>query len=67
MRLFAACLSLLAALAVWTQPALAHPHVWVTSTSELIYGADGAITGSQDIITAEPVLPGFSCPVSRFF
>ena len=22
---------------------------------------------SEDIITAEPVLPGFSCPVSRFF
>ena len=45
MRRFAACLSLLAALAIWSQPAQAHPHVWVTSTSELLYGADGAITG----------------------
>ena len=26
-------------------PALAHPHVWVTMHSELVYGADGAITG----------------------
>ena len=23
--------------------------------------------GVKDVITAEPVLPGFSCPVSRFF
>lgn len=45
MRRLAACLSLLAALAVWAQPARAHPHVWVTSTSELVYGADGTITG----------------------
>jgi ABC-type uncharacterized transport system substrate-binding protein len=41
----AACLVLLAALALGAQPARAHPHVWVTSTSELLYGADGAITG----------------------
>ncbi|HZQ14437.1 MAG TPA: DUF1007 family protein [Pseudolabrys sp.] len=26
-------------------PAAAHPHVWVKSTSELIYGPDGSITG----------------------
>jgi ABC-type uncharacterized transport system substrate-binding protein len=26
-------------------PALAHPHVWVTMHSELVYGADGSITG----------------------
>ncbi|HLI98580.1 MAG TPA: DUF1007 family protein [Bradyrhizobium sp.] len=25
--------------------AQAHPHVWITSTSELIYSSDGAITG----------------------
>lgn len=45
MRLSAACLSLLAALAASVAPAKAHPHVWITSTSELIYGADGTITG----------------------
>jgi ABC-type uncharacterized transport system substrate-binding protein len=45
MRRLAACLALLAALIMWMQPAQAHPHVWVTSTSELLYGADGAITG----------------------
>jgi ABC-type uncharacterized transport system substrate-binding protein len=26
-------------------PALAHPHVWVTMQSELVYAADGAVTG----------------------
>ena len=45
MRRLIACLTLIAALAAWARPAQAHPHVWVTSTSELVYGADGAITG----------------------
>jgi ABC-type uncharacterized transport system substrate-binding protein len=45
MRFVAACLTLIAALAAFAQPAAAHPHVWVTSTSELVYGADGTITG----------------------
>ncbi len=45
MRRFIACLTLIAALAAWAVPARAHPHVWVTSTSELVYGTDGAITG----------------------
>ena len=44
-RRFAGCLPMLAALALWAAPAEAHPHVWVTSSSELIYGADGAVTG----------------------
>jgi ABC-type uncharacterized transport system substrate-binding protein len=26
-------------------PALAHPHVWVTMRSDLIYAPDGTITG----------------------
>lgn len=45
MRLTAACLTLIAALLALVPRAEAHPHVWVTSTSELVYGADGAITG----------------------
>ena len=38
---------LLAALAGWLAaavPALAHPHVWVTMKSELVYAPDGSIT-----------------------
>jgi ABC-type uncharacterized transport system substrate-binding protein len=45
MRLTTVCLALIAALGLFAQPAEAHPHVWVTSTSQLVYGVDGAITG----------------------
>lgn len=39
-------LSLLAALAgLWTLPAFAHPHVWVTARAELVYEADGKVAG----------------------
>jgi ABC-type uncharacterized transport system substrate-binding protein len=41
-------LVLLAALAGWlaaADAALAHPHVWVTMKSELIYAPDGSVTG----------------------
>jgi ABC-type uncharacterized transport system substrate-binding protein len=38
---------LLGSIAVFafSAPALAHPHVWVTMRSELVYAADGSITG----------------------
>ncbi len=29
----------------FVSPALAHPHVWVTVTSQIVYGPDGAATG----------------------
>lgn len=45
MRRLAACLTLVATLSLSAPRAEAHPHVWVTSTSQLVYGADGAITG----------------------
>jgi ABC-type uncharacterized transport system substrate-binding protein len=32
-------------LAVCAAPALAHPHVWVTMHSDLVYAPDGSITG----------------------
>ena len=37
-------LAALASIAITTQVS-AHPHVWVTSTSELIYAPDGSVTG----------------------
>jgi ABC-type uncharacterized transport system substrate-binding protein len=41
-----AALALLAsALLAGGRPAEAHPHVWVTATSELVYAADGSLTG----------------------
>jgi ABC-type uncharacterized transport system substrate-binding protein len=30
---------------VFALPVMAHPHVWVQSKSELVYGADGRVTG----------------------
>lgn len=45
MRRLAVILSLIAAFVLFGRSAEAHPHVWVTSQSELVYGADGAITG----------------------
>ena len=41
-------LALVAALACWlaaADAARAHPHVWVTMKSELLYAADGSVTG----------------------
>jgi ABC-type uncharacterized transport system substrate-binding protein len=41
----AALALLTGALLVGGSAAEAHPHVWVTATSELIYAADGSVTG----------------------
>jgi ABC-type uncharacterized transport system substrate-binding protein len=38
-------LPLVLAFMAWTLPASAHPHVWVTMKSELVYAADGSVTG----------------------
>jgi ABC-type uncharacterized transport system substrate-binding protein len=37
--------SFLALALLWAAPALAHPHVWVTARAELLYAADGKVTG----------------------
>ena len=44
MRLTVACLTLIAAFSAWTAPAKAHPHAFFTTTTELRYGEDGAVT-----------------------
>jgi ABC-type uncharacterized transport system substrate-binding protein len=41
----------------WTGAASAHPHVWVTMSSELIYAADGTATGVRHAWTFDD---GFS-------
>jgi len=38
-------LALAGSLVLTALPALAHPHVWVTSATELVYAPDGSITG----------------------
>src|SRR5205823_13012809 len=44
-RCFPAFLGALAGLVLSIAGASAHPHVWVTVSSELIYAPDGAVTG----------------------
>ena len=44
-RLYSFAFGAIASLFLASAPALAHPHVWVTMKSELVYAPDGAITG----------------------
>ena len=54
---------LLLAAAVWmcgATMALAHPHVWITSTSELIYAPDGTITGVRHAWTFDDMFSTYA-------
>jgi ABC-type uncharacterized transport system substrate-binding protein len=41
-------------------PAFAHPHVWVTAASELIYAADGSITGVRHAWTFDDMFSTYA-------
>ncbi len=41
-------------------PAAAHPHVWVTASSELIYAADGTITGVRHAWTFDEMFSTYA-------
>lgn len=41
-------------------PALAHPHVWVTTKSEIVYEADGRIGGIRHAWRFDPAYSAFS-------
>src|SRR5512139_336531 len=43
-----------------TTPAQAHPHVWVTSSSELLYAADGSITGVRHAWTFDDMFTAYA-------
>jgi len=52
---------LLAAAGVLGAPAAqAHPHVWITSTSELIYAPDGSITGVRHAWTFDDMFSTYA-------
>ena len=58
---FAAMAALVAAAsAMNVTPASAHPHVWVTMTSELIYAPDGSITGIRHAWTFDDMYSAFA-------
>jgi ABC-type uncharacterized transport system substrate-binding protein len=44
----------------WTAPATAHPHVWVTMRSELVYAPDGTLTGIRHAWTFDDVFSTYA-------
>jgi ABC-type uncharacterized transport system substrate-binding protein len=40
--------------------AVAHPHVWVTMTTELDFGPDGAVTGARQVWTFDDMYSAFA-------
>jgi ABC-type uncharacterized transport system substrate-binding protein len=58
---FAGCLAVIAAmLATGLAPAIAHPHVWVTMKSEVVYAADGTVTGVKHAWTFDDMFSAFA-------
>ena len=53
-------LLLTAALALVAPAAEAHPHVWITATSEVIYAPDGAITGVRHAWTFDDMFSTYA-------
>lgn len=60
MRTAPAWLIALAAIVCGTIPAAAHPHVWVTASSELIYAADGSLTGVRHAWTFDDMFSTYA-------
>jgi ABC-type uncharacterized transport system substrate-binding protein len=59
-RAFLPILAGLAGLALAATPASAHPHVWVTVKSELIFSPDGAVTGVRHAWTFDDMFSVFA-------
>jgi ABC-type uncharacterized transport system substrate-binding protein len=59
MRHLLGTLMLAGMLALGTGSAQAHPHVWITSMSELIYAPDGAITGVRHAWTFDDMFTAY--------
>ena len=56
----AALLAMMMVLAIGTNTASAHPDVWVTSASELIYATDGSITGVRHAWTFDEMFSTYA-------
>ena len=59
-RRILALLLLAGALALGANPAQAHPHVWITASSELIYAPDGSITGVRHAWTFDDMFSTYA-------
>jgi ABC-type uncharacterized transport system substrate-binding protein len=55
-----ALLALASGLVLAALPAQAHPHVWITSTSELLYAADGSISGVRHAWTFDDMFTTYA-------
>ncbi|MEP9355171.1 DUF1007 family protein [Xanthobacter sp. KR7-65] len=53
-------LALLLALVLLPRPAAAHPHVWVTMKTELVYGADGQLAALKQAWTFDDAFTAFA-------
>jgi ABC-type uncharacterized transport system substrate-binding protein len=60
MRRLAGPLLLAGALVLGANTAQAHPHVWITATSELIYAPDGSITGVRHAWTFDDMFSTYA-------
>jgi len=49
-----------AVLSIWASPAIAHPHVWVTAASELIYGPNGSVTAIRHAWTFDDMFSTYA-------
>ena len=59
-RLFFTVLAAVAGLVLASVSASAHPHVWVTMTEELLYAADGSITGVRHAWTFDDMFSTYA-------
>jgi ABC-type uncharacterized transport system substrate-binding protein len=48
------------AMAIGPRAAQAHPHVWITATSELLYAADGSVTGIRHAWTFDDMFSTYA-------
>src|SRR5580693_8857613 len=60
MRRWLGLMLLAGALALRAGAAGAHPHVWITATSQLIYAADGSITGVRHAWTFDDMFTSYA-------
>src|SRR2546427_4541916 len=59
-RLFFCGLTVFAGLVIATAAAHAHPHIWVTVKSELVYAPDGTVTGVRHAWTFDDMFSTFA-------
>ena len=57
---FTCLIAALCAGMVWTAPARAHPHVWVTMHSQVVYAADGSATGVRHAWSFDDMFSAFA-------